>query len=135
MTASAPRTLERGFTWAPEIQGDEMTTGVGGGTCQVSTTLHIAALFGALEILERQGHSHPSAYAMMGLDATVSYPSTDLKFKNTLPFPVMIHAYLPKPTDDPRRAPRRRSRRQGVVQVWHRQLPKTSRGGFTSRIL
>jgi vancomycin resistance protein YoaR len=92
------RTLQNGFTWAPEIQGDEMRTGVGGGTCQVSTTLHIAALFGALEIVERQGHSHPSAYALMGLDATVSWPTVDLKLRNTLPHPVLIHAYLPTPT-------------------------------------
>jgi vancomycin resistance protein YoaR len=92
------RTLQNGFTWAPEIQGDEMRTGVGGGTCQVSTTLHIAALFGALEIVQRQGHSHPSAYALMGLDATVSWPTVDLKIRNTLPHPVLIHAYLPTPT-------------------------------------
>jgi vancomycin resistance protein YoaR len=93
-----PRTLERGFALAPEIQGDEMTTGVGGGTCQVSSTLHAAALFGALEIVERQPHSRPSSYTQMGLDATVSYPSADLKLRNTLPYPIMIHAFLPKPT-------------------------------------
>jgi vancomycin resistance protein YoaR len=92
-----PRTLARGFTWAPEIQGDELTTGVGGGTCQCSTTLFGAALFGALEIVERRSHSRPSSYTKLGLDATVSYPSTDLKIKNTLPFPVMIHAWLPRP--------------------------------------
>lgn len=92
------RTLQNGFTWAPEIQGDEMRPGIGGGTCQVSTTLHIAALFGALEIVERQGHSHPSSYALMGLDATVSWPTVDLKIRNTLAHPVLIHAYLPTPT-------------------------------------
>ncbi len=92
------RTLERGFTLAPEIQGDETVTGVGGGTCQLSSTLHAAALFGALGIVERQGHSRPSAYTKMGLDATVKYPTTDLKIKNTLPFPVMIHSFLPKET-------------------------------------
>lgn len=93
-----PRTLDRGFALAPEIQGDEMTTGVGGGTCQVSSTLHAAALFGALEIVERQAHSRPSSYTQMGLDATVAYPLTDLRLRNALPFPVLIHAWLPKPT-------------------------------------
>jgi vancomycin resistance protein YoaR len=93
-----PRTRDRGFALAPEIQGDEMTQGYGGGTCQVSSTLHAAALFGALDILERQSHSRPSSYTQMGLDATVVYPSPDLKIRNSLPFPVMIHAYLPKPT-------------------------------------
>lgn len=93
-----PRTLARGFTFAPEIQGDELTTGVGGGTCQMSSTVHAAAVFGALEILERQGHSRPSSYTQMGLDATVSYPTTDLRIRNSLPYPVMLHAFLPKPT-------------------------------------
>jgi vancomycin resistance protein YoaR len=93
-----PRTLENGFTFAPEIQGDELQTGVGGGTCQVSSTLHAAALYAALGVVERQGHSLVSSYTKLGLDATVSYPTTDLKLQNTLPFPVMIHAFFPKET-------------------------------------
>ncbi len=92
-----PRTLGRGFALAPEIQGDELTTGVGGGTCQVSSTLFIAALYGAMDILERKAHSRPSSYAKLGLDATVSYPTVDLKIKNPFTFPVMIHAFQPKP--------------------------------------
>lgn len=91
------RTLERGFHYAPEIQGDEMTTGVGGGTCQVSSTLFAAALMGAMEIVERQGHSQVSAYAKMGMDATVSFPLVDLKIKNPFTFPVMLHTTFPKP--------------------------------------
>jgi hypothetical protein len=82
---------------APEIQGDELQMGYGGGTCQVSSTLYAAALFGALDAFERQSHSRPSSYTKLGLDATVSYPLADLKFKNTLPYPIMIHAYLPRP--------------------------------------
>jgi vancomycin resistance protein YoaR len=93
-----PRTRERGFTLAPEIQGDELLPGIGGGTCQVSSTLHVAAVYGALEIVDRQSHSKPSSYTQLGLDATVSYPLVDLKIKNSLPYPIMIHAYLPKPT-------------------------------------
>ncbi len=93
-----PRTKERGFALAPEIQGDEMQLGFGGGTCQVSSTFHVASLWGALDVVERQSHSRPSAYTMLGLDATVSYPTTDLKIRNNLSFPILIHAYLPKPT-------------------------------------
>lgn len=93
-----PRTRENGFTMAPEIQGDETITGWGGGTCQLATTLYAAALFGALDILDRQSHSRPSAYIKMGLDATVAYPQVDLKLRNSMPFPVMLHAFLPKPT-------------------------------------
>ncbi|APR82403.1 Vancomycin B-type resistance protein VanW [Minicystis rosea] len=92
-----PRSRERGFALAPEIQGDEMQLGYGGGTCQASSTLYAAALFGALEIVERLPHSRPSSYMLMGLDATVSYPLADLKIRNPLPFPVMIHAFSPKP--------------------------------------
>jgi len=92
-----PRTIEHGFAFAPEIQGDELTTGVGGGTCQVSTTLFNAALFGAMDIVERKSHSQVSHYAQMGLDATVSYPSVDLKLRNPFPFAVMIHMFVPKP--------------------------------------
>ncbi len=93
-----PRAKERGFALAPEIQGDEMQLGFGGGTCQVSSTLHMAALYGAVDVVERQSHSRPSAYAMLGLDATVSYPTTDLKIKNGFSFPILVHAFLPKPT-------------------------------------
>jgi vancomycin resistance protein YoaR len=93
-----PRTKERGFVLAPEIQGDELQDGYGGGTCQSSSTLHVAALFAALDITERQSHSRPSSYTKLGLDATVSFPLADLKFKNSLPYPIMIHAYLPRPT-------------------------------------
>jgi vancomycin resistance protein YoaR len=93
-----PRSVENGFVMAPEIQGDELVTGFGGGTCQVSSTLHAAATYGALEIVERQSHSRPSSYTMPGMDATVAYPIVDLKIKNSLPYPIMIHAFLPKPT-------------------------------------
>jgi vancomycin resistance protein YoaR len=92
-----PRTLEHGFALAPEIQGDELTTGVGGGTCQVSSTLFHAAVFGALDIVERKSHSRVSSYIPMGLDATVSYPTVDLKLKNPFPFALMVHAFVPKP--------------------------------------
>jgi vancomycin resistance protein YoaR len=96
--AVGPRTKDNGFALAPEIQGDEMQYGYGGGTCQSSSTLYAAALFGALEIVERQSHSRPSSYTKMGLDATVSYPTTDLKIKNNLPYTILIHAFFPKPT-------------------------------------
>jgi vancomycin resistance protein YoaR len=91
-----PRTRERGFALAPEIQGDELQLGYGGGTCQASSTLYAAALFGALDIVERQSHSRPSSYTQMGLDATVSFPLADLKIRNSLPYPVMIHAFAPR---------------------------------------
>lgn len=93
-----PRTRKNGFTIAPEILGDETVPGYGGGTCQVSSTLYAASLFAGLDTLDRQSHSRPSAYIGMGLDAMVTYPESDLKIRNTLPFPIMLRAYFPKST-------------------------------------
>jgi len=86
------RSEDSGFLKSWEIYKGEMVEGVGGGTCQVASTLHAAAFFGGLQILERLPHSRPSAYITMGLDATVVYPSVDLKLKNPFDFPVVVHA-------------------------------------------
>jgi vancomycin resistance protein YoaR len=92
-----PRTREAGFQEAPEIVGDELTVGIGGGTCQVSGTLHGAALYGGMEILLRKAHTRPSDYTQLGLDATVQYPTVDLKLRNPYRFTVVIHAFMPQP--------------------------------------
>ncbi|MBW2261777.1 MAG: VanW family protein [Deltaproteobacteria bacterium] len=84
------RSLEAGFREAPEIYEGEMVEGVGGGTCQVSSTLHAAAFYAGLEIIERYPHSRPSSYVRMGLDATVSYPTVDLRIRNPYPFAVVV---------------------------------------------
>jgi len=91
------RTLTRGYTYAPEIVGDEMQIGVGGGVCQVASTLYAAALHAALDITERWAHARPSSYTKLGLDATVFYGAKDLRFRNTLSYPVLLHVYLPAP--------------------------------------
>jgi hypothetical protein len=69
-----------------------MIEGIGGGTCQAASTFHAAAYLAGLDVLERLPHSRPSAYIAMGLDATVVYPSVDLKVRNPWPFPVVVHA-------------------------------------------
>jgi vancomycin resistance protein YoaR len=86
------RSEENGFQKSWEIYKGEMVEGVGGGTCQVASTLHAAAFFGGLEVLERLPHSRPSAYIPMGLDSTVVYPIVDLKLRNPHAFPVVVHA-------------------------------------------
>ncbi|MEZ4233687.1 MAG: VanW family protein, partial [Polyangiaceae bacterium] len=91
------RTLARGFTWAPVILDDELTPGVGGGTCQVASTLHAAAVYGALDVVDRRSHSRPSGYAPMGLDATVIYGEVDLKVRNPYDTPIIVHAFIPSP--------------------------------------
>lgn len=89
------RSHERGFVDAPVIVNDEMEKDVGGGVCQVASTLHAAAVFGNLEIVRRRSHSRPSGYAPLGLDATVIDGTQDLRIKNPYDTPVLIHAYLP----------------------------------------
>jgi len=91
-----PRTLDRGFTWAPEIYDDELTPGIGGGTCQVASTLHAAAVYSGFEIVRRRSHSRPSSYIRMGLDATVIYGEVDLKVRNPYDCSVLIHAFVPR---------------------------------------
>ncbi len=86
------RSIENGFEKSWQIYKGEMVEGVGGGTCQVASTLHAAAFFAGLEIVERLPHSRPSGYIPMGLDATVVYPIVDLKLRNPNAFPVVIHA-------------------------------------------
>jgi vancomycin resistance protein YoaR len=91
------RTLQRGFTWAPVIKGDELEPGVGGGTCQVASTLHAAAVYGGLEVPRRRSHSRPSGYVPLGLDATVVWGEVDLAFRNPYDAPLILHAFLPTP--------------------------------------
>lgn len=91
-----PRSIQNGFALAPEIYKGEIRAGVGGGACQVASTLHAAALFGGLEVVERRNHSRPSGYIRPGLDATVSFPVLDLKIRNPFDFPVLLHAKIEK---------------------------------------
>ncbi len=86
------RSVENGFEKSWEIFKGEMVEGVGGGTCQVASTLHAAAFFGGLDVIERLPHSRPSAYIPMGLDSTVVYPAVDLKLRNPHDFAVVVHA-------------------------------------------
>ena len=86
-----PRDEANGYKVAPVIAEGELVDGIGGGTCQVSGTLHGAAFFAGLEIVERYPHTRPSAYIKMGLDATVVYPTIDFRIKNPFSFPVALH--------------------------------------------
>jgi vancomycin resistance protein YoaR len=84
------RSEANGFRPAPQIAGGEVIDGVGGGTCQISGTLHAAAFFAGLPIVERTPHSRPSGYIWMGLDSMVVYAQHNLRFTNDFPFPVVI---------------------------------------------
>jgi vancomycin resistance protein YoaR len=86
-----PRSEDNGFFKAFEIFKGEYVEGMGGGTCQVASTVHAVAFYGGLDIVERLPHSRPSAYIPTGLDATVVYPTVDLKIRNPFPFAVAFH--------------------------------------------
>jgi len=73
------------------IMKGEMVDGIAGGACQISTTLNGAAFLAGMELVESTPHSRPSAYAPRGLDATVVWPTTDLKLRNNYDFPVAVH--------------------------------------------
>lgn len=85
------RSEAKGFRYAPVIAGGVLVEGMGGGTCQVASTLYAASFFAGLVVEERQTHSRPSSYIKLGLDATVSYPDLDLKLSNPFDYPVAIH--------------------------------------------
>lgn len=78
-----PRGLEDGFRPAPELIDGDRVEGIGGGVCQVASTLYAAALEAGLTIDARQAHSRPSRYLPPGLDATVSHSrGVDLVLRN-----------------------------------------------------
>lgn len=76
------RSAAKGFLEAPVIVNGEVQTGLGGGVCQVSTTVFNAAYEAGLPITERTNHALYISHYPLGRDATVDYPSTDLKFVN-----------------------------------------------------
>ena len=88
------RTEEAGYQEAYVIEGDEFVLGVGGGICQVSSTLYNAVLLSNLEIVERHTHSLPVAYVPTGKDATVAYGYLDFKFKNNTPYDLMLQSFI-----------------------------------------
>jgi vancomycin resistance protein YoaR len=86
-----PRDEAHGYKVAPVIAQGALVDGMGGGTCQVAGTLHAAALFAGLDVVERTPHTRPSYYIKMGLDAAVAYPTVTLRLHNPYAFPVVLH--------------------------------------------
>ncbi|SHH28952.1 VanW family protein [Clostridium grantii] len=87
------RTAAKGYQVAHVILNGEYVDGIGGGICQVSTTLYNAVLIGGLEITTRRHHTYPSTYVPVGRDATVDYGNLDFEFKNNKEYPIYINAY------------------------------------------
>jgi vancomycin resistance protein YoaR len=97
--------LDNGYSEALIILGHETIKGVGGGVCQVSTTLFRAAFFSGFPIIERNAHAYRVGYyeqtisgdadtSLAGLDATVFVPVVDMKFKNDSPYWLLMETYV-----------------------------------------
>lgn len=84
------RTVKAGYKEASIYMGGKVVNGIGGGICQVSSTLYNAVLLANLEIIERRNHYFITSYVSASRDATVSYGSIDFKFKNTRNYPIKI---------------------------------------------
>ena len=88
------RSVENGYREAAIYTSNGVENGLGGGICQISSTLYNAVLMANLGIEERHNHSYTTSYSDPGRDATVAYGSLDFKFKNTRKYPVKIEAYI-----------------------------------------
>ena len=87
-----PRTASKGYQEAPAIINGELQPSLGGGVCQVATTLFNTIFFGGYEVVERSNHSLFISHYPTGRDATVSYGGPDLKFKNNTKYYMLIKA-------------------------------------------
>jgi len=92
--AVGSRGLEQGYRMANVIVGNKLEEDLGGGVCQVSTTLYNAVLLADMAVEQRSSHSIPVSYVHVGRDAAVAYDYLDLKFKNTLNSHVLIKTFI-----------------------------------------
>ena len=89
-----PRTAAAGFKMAHVYVGNQVVDGIGGGICQVSSTLYNAIVLADLKTVSRTNHSMPVSYVPMGRDATVSYGTIDFVFENNKSYPVSIKSVI-----------------------------------------
>ncbi|MEG1997965.1 MAG: VanW family protein, partial [Clostridiales bacterium] len=89
-----PRTSRRGYKMAIIYSAGKEIDGLGGGICQVSSTLYNTVLAASLKVTQRHTHSLPVSYVPKGRDATVSYGALDFRFQNNRSYPVTIKATI-----------------------------------------
>ena len=87
-----PRTYAAGYRNGKIYSNGQVVDGLGGGICQISSTLYNAALMSDMEIVERRNHQFVTSYVDKGRDATVVYGATDFRFKNTRTYPIRLVA-------------------------------------------
>ncbi len=86
------RTIETGYKEAKAYAGGKVVLDVGGGICQLSSTLYNTVLLANLDVTDRHNHYFKTSYVPEGRDATVSWGSVDFKFKNNRKYPIKIEA-------------------------------------------
>lgn len=86
------RTEENGYKQARVIINNELVDGLGGGICQVTSTLYNSVLLSGLKVLERRNHTLPLTYIEVGRDATISQGYIDFRFTNNLGYAVIIES-------------------------------------------
>ena len=91
-----PRSAAGGYQTAHVYTSGKVVDGIGGGICQVSTTLYNAVLKADLNVVERRNHMFTVGYVPYGQDATVSYGTTDFKFSNSTKWPIKVVAGVTK---------------------------------------
>ncbi len=92
--AMEPYTEENGYTLGGSFEDGELVQSMGGGICQVSTTLYNAALRAELGIVQRAAHSMRVGYVEPSMDAAIAGDYKDLKFENNGSYPVYIEGYV-----------------------------------------
>jgi vancomycin resistance protein YoaR len=92
--AISPIDVKNGYKSAPIIISGEVKDGLGGGVCQVATTLYNAVLYSELNVIERRNHSMPVSYIEKGKDATMSGNHIDFVFENSTNYPIYIESYV-----------------------------------------
>ncbi len=88
------RTAEKGYQQAIVFRDKEQLMGLGGGICQLSSTLYLAALQGGLEVTERHPHQLPVHYVEPDQDAAIEFGSLDLAFVNNTDRPLRVGAWM-----------------------------------------
>lgn len=89
-TVVGARTIAAGYKEAPIYLSGQVVDGLGGGICQITSTLYNAVVYANLEIVERTNHQFVPSYVTASRDATVVYGSIDFKFKNNRNYPIKI---------------------------------------------
>ena len=93
-TVVGKRTAEKGYRYAPAYSDGKTVQDIGGGVCQVSSTLYYCCLISDLEIINRKPHSYISNYMPAGMDATVNWGGPDFTFRNNTNYPIRIEMWV-----------------------------------------